>query len=530
MAALTPEQKLEGVRALLNPRNVAIVGASDRPGNWSLRVFQMLRRFGFPGAIYAVNPRNQTVWNGELCYPSLMELPEKPDHVVVIVPGAAAIGAVADAGKAGARSATVFTGGFGEGGDPMGRELAARLKRAIEESGLAVSGPNCLGNLAAPDKFITIPDDRIPDLEPGPVAVLRPERRHRDGDPARAGARGMRTSYALTTGNELGLYTSDYIRYLAGEPQVKAIACFIESIRHPAEFRSACEFARDAGKPVVAVKIGGSEESRKAALAHTGSLAGSLDCFDAVAETVGVIRVDTLDEMVESGRVFRARAAAERPAARRHDLLRRHEGHDAGGGRAPRPVVPAAVAGHACEARRRARRRHLARQSARRGLRRALERRSLFQMHRASACRPEYRCAARAGGAAAAGAPKQQGRQPAPGNRMVEDKGPPVAVMSMISYMLSEHSRAFRAELTNLPVLQEIDKSLKAVGAAGRYGALRAQASAPAGASARKPDIRPILKRATRPATACRCCRGRFQGAHPRLRHPHAERDDRRQP
>ena len=82
-------------------------------------------------------------------------------------------------------------------------------------------------------------------------------------------------------------------------------------------------------------------------------------------------------------------------------------------------------------------------------------------------------------------------------NRMVEDKGPPVAVISMISYMLSEHTRAFRAELTNLPVLQEIDKSLKAVGAAGRYGALRAQAAAPAEATARKPDIRAILKRAT---------------------------------
>ncbi len=83
-------------------------------------------------------------------------------------------------------------------------------------------------------------------------------------------------------------------------------------------------------------------------------------------------------------------------------------------------------------------------------------------------------------------------------NRLVEDKGPPIAVVSMISYMLSEHSRAFRAELTNLPVLQEIDKSLKAVGAAGRYGALRALAAAPTEtAAARKPDIRAILKRAT---------------------------------
>ena len=117
MPALTQDQKLEGVRALLNPKSVAIVGASDRPGNWSMRVFQTLRRFAFAGPIYPVNPRNKTVWDGETCYPSLAALPEAPDHVVVIVPGVAAIDTIAEAGKVKARSATVFTGGFGEGGD-----------------------------------------------------------------------------------------------------------------------------------------------------------------------------------------------------------------------------------------------------------------------------------------------------------------------------------------------------------------------------------------------------------------------------
>ena len=111
-----------------------------------MRVFQNLRRFGFAGAIYPVNPRNKTVWDGETCYPSLTDLPEAPDHVVVIVPGAAAIDTIAQAGKAKARSATVFSGGFGEGGDPKGRELAAQLRQAIDDAGLAVSGPNCLGN------------------------------------------------------------------------------------------------------------------------------------------------------------------------------------------------------------------------------------------------------------------------------------------------------------------------------------------------------------------------------------------------
>ena len=196
--ALTQDQKLEGVRALLNPRSVAIVGASDRPGNWSLRVFETLRRFNFPGPIYPVNPRNATVWNGETCYPSLAALPEAPDHVVVIVPGAAAIDTIAEAGKVKARSATIFSGGFGEGGDPKGRELAARLRQAIDEAGMAVSGPNCLGNLAAPHRFMTIPDDRIAELELGPVAIVGQSGGIVMAIQRALHARGVKTSYAIT--------------------------------------------------------------------------------------------------------------------------------------------------------------------------------------------------------------------------------------------------------------------------------------------------------------------------------------------
>src|SRR5207244_1479238 len=112
---------------------------------------------------------------------------------------------------------------------------------------------------------------------------------------------------------EIGLALADYIRFLADDPDIRAIACFIESIKHAGEFRSACERARDAGKAVVAVKIGGSEESRKAALAHTGALAGALECFDAVAEAVGVVRVDTLDEVVETVEYFTHAAPPKGP-------------------------------------------------------------------------------------------------------------------------------------------------------------------------------------------------------------------------
>lgn len=503
MPALTQDQKREGVRALLNPRSVAIVGASDRPGNWSLRVFQTLRRFSFPGPIYPVNPRNATVWNGETCYPSLADLPDAPDHVVVIVPGTAAIDTIAEAGKVKARSATVFTGGFGEGGDPKGRELAARLRQVIEDAGLAVSGPNCLGNLAAPYRFMTIPDDRIAQLETGPVAVVGQSGGIVMAIQRALHARGVNTSYAITSGNEIGLYTSDYIRYLADDPHVRVIVCFIESIRHAAEFRQACAHACTVGKPVVAVKIGGSAESRRAALAHTGSLAGSLQCFDAVAETVGVIRVDTLDEAVEAAEYFSHAPIPKGP---------RLCGMTFSGG----------LKGLMLEA------------AERRGLSfPPLAPETLAKVDEVLGVGTSLGNPLDAGFAALSSAEAyfkcieilradpnvdllllQEELPPVPRtnnkvdnllqvDRMVgENPWPPIAIVSMISYMFTEHTREFRAKLPHLPVLQEVDKALKAAGAAGRYGALRSQVASAATNTTRtsKPNIAPVLRRRSKAA------------------------------
>src|SRR5262245_2067469 len=499
MPVLTQDQKLEGVRALLNPKSVAIVGASDRPGNWSMRVFQTLRRFAFAGPIYPVNPRNATVWNGETCYPSLADLPEAPDHVVVIVPGAAAIDAIAAAGKAKARSATVFTGGFGEGGDAQGRELAARLRRAIDDAGLAVSGPNCLGNLAAPHRFMTIPDDRIAELELGPVAIVGQSGGIVMALQRALHARGVKTSYAITSGNEIGLYTSDYIRYLADDPHVRVIVCFIESIRNAAEFRRACEHARNAGKPVVAIKIGGSEESRRAALAHTGSRAGSAPWFNAVAETVGVIRVDTLDEAIEAAEYFSHAPIPKGP---------RLGGMTFSGGMKGMMLEAAERHGLAFP---------------------ALAPETLTKVGEVLGVGTSLGNPLDAGFAALSSAEayfkcieilradpnidvlllqEELPLQPRTNNKIdnllqvdamvAAQPQPPVAIVSMISYMFSEHTREFRAKLEHLPVLQEIDKALRAAGAAGRYGALRAQAAATTPQEtprASKPNIAPVLKR-----------------------------------
>ncbi|HEY2231556.1 MAG TPA: acetate--CoA ligase family protein [Xanthobacteraceae bacterium] len=470
---MTREQRVAGVHALLCPANIAIVGASDRPGSWSGGVRRALARSGFAGKVYPVNPRNTTVWNGETCYPSLRDLPERPDHVVVLVPGAAAAATITEAGRSGARSATVFSSGFGEGGDPEGRALAETLRRAIDEAGIAVSGPNCNGNLAAPHRLLTIPDDRIRAVARGPAAIVG-----QSGGIIMAlyralASRAVATSYALTSGNEIGLCTADYIRYLVDDPDIKVIGCFIEAIRHADEFKHACAYARDAGKPIVAVKIGGSEESRRAALAHTGSLAGALACFDAVAETVGVVRVNTLDEMVETIDYF---AHAAPPRGPRLGAL------TFSGGLKGLMLESAARNGLAFPA--------LQPQTTARlgevlgvgtslgnpldgGFTALSSAESYFRIIDILLSDPyidallvQEELPAAPGTNAKTENLRQVDALAASGTK-------PIAVVSMISYGFTDHTRGFRAELKNLPVLQEVDKALKAVAAAGRYGALR---------------------------------------------------------
>lgn len=294
--------------ALLHPRNVALVGASPRPG-MATTVLEALQRAGYPHPVYPVNPRYGDV-AGLPCYPSLSALPERPDHVVVAVPAPNVVEVLREAVAAGAGSATIMSSGF-EGNEP---EVAARrdeLQSLLRESGLAVSGPNCMGNFSAPARFMTMAEERVPIVDRGTVAVAG-----QSGGIVMAiyrslWDRGIATEYALTTGDEIGLCSADYIEYFATCDGVNVIVYYAEGLAEPERFAAACRSATGAGKRVVIYKVGRSEGGREAALLHTGSLPGPLDAFDALIATTGAVRVDTLDEAVEAAE-FLAHAAAPR--------------------------------------------------------------------------------------------------------------------------------------------------------------------------------------------------------------------------
>jgi acyl-CoA synthetase (NDP forming) len=287
------------VDALLNPRNVVILGASDTPGNWSQRVWRNVNRYKFPGPVYPLNPRRDQIWDTR-CYRSFAELPEPPDHVVVVIPAAFVPDALIEASRAGARSATVLTAGFAESSDPAAHALSLRLKSVIAQTGLAVSGPNCFGNLHARASLMTMPDDRMQRLANGPVAIIG-----QSGGLAMAikrslEERGIDAGSVVTSGNQAGLSSAEYIAYYAMNDDVRVIVSYLESVQDPEAFMAACRMARAAGKPIVLMKLGASAEGRAAALAHTGALAGAMEAFDAVAGAAGALRVRTVDDVVET--------------------------------------------------------------------------------------------------------------------------------------------------------------------------------------------------------------------------------------
>ena len=288
----------EQVGALLSPKNVAIVGASERPGAWGGRVWNNLRKHGYPYAVYPINPTREEVW-GVKCYPGFDALPEAPDHIAIMVPAAQVPDVITKAAAAGARSATIFSAGFGEGAGEDGLAIRDALSEVIAKTGLGVSGPNCVGNFSVEGSFVTLIEDRKQSLRRGGIALVG-----QSGGSLMAlnqclEGRGLHVDYLVTSGNEIGLKTADYIAYFATRSQVRVIVVYIEHIADAERLLAAARLATDAGKIVVAYKLGHSDAGREAALAHTGTLAGSVQGFDAVFGSRGIVRVDTLDDLIE---------------------------------------------------------------------------------------------------------------------------------------------------------------------------------------------------------------------------------------
>ncbi len=307
---------MSAAQHLFRPKSVAIVGASETGGSgWTGAIFENLETHGFPIPVYLINPRRDELW-GRQVYPDFASLPEPVDLALSIVPAKAQPDILEDGAKNGLKCALIYAARFGEGDDAEGRARAERLNGLRREYGLRVCGPNCMGALSLPERLLFYPAARVRALPAGSAGVIFQSGGTFQYWLQQAAIRGLGFSYAVSSGNELDLDIADYIDFMVEDEGTRLIFCMIEGIGRPDAFMAAAGRALEAGKPILAVKIGSSELGRQSTLSHTGALAGDDDIFNAMCRQLGVIRCPTLDGLIETGLAFNAgRIPAGRRAA-----------------------------------------------------------------------------------------------------------------------------------------------------------------------------------------------------------------------
>jgi acetate---CoA ligase (ADP-forming) len=287
----TPDQ----VRQLFNPRSIALIGATDK-SRWSWSIFGNLKLHGFPGPVYLVNPRGIPV-HGEQSYARVADLPEQVDLAFVMVPTSAVLGVLTEVADHGIPSVVLLTSGFAEVGTE-GAELERQVVDLARRRGLTILGPNGNGyiNAAAGITPYGLPIDKP--LLRGPVGVVLQSGALASSVLTFAQSRNVGVSLLVSMGNESMVSMTDVMRYLIDDESTRVIALFIESVRKPAEFLALAREALAKGKPIVAVKVGRSQTGARVARAHTGSLVGDDAVVDAVFRQNGVIRVDSLEDLI----------------------------------------------------------------------------------------------------------------------------------------------------------------------------------------------------------------------------------------
>lgn len=295
--------RLAGMDRLLSPRSVALVGASnnvDSLGGW---VFANLAR-AFKGSLYPIHPKAGEI-QGRQAFPSVAELPEAVDMVVVMVPATSVPEVIDQCSEKGVGGAVIITSGFAEAGGE-GLRLQERVMAAAAASGLRVIGPNCIGfmNLfeGVMANFALHHTESLP--TPGPVALVSQSGGFGSYITTKALLAGLRLGWFVSTGNECDVNITTVLRYLVERDETGVLMMFSETLRDPELFIDTACRAAELDKPVILLKGGRSEAAAKAAMSHTASIVGSSQVLDAVGRQYGVFIVETMEEMLDLAMIF----------------------------------------------------------------------------------------------------------------------------------------------------------------------------------------------------------------------------------
>jgi acyl-CoA synthetase (NDP forming) len=293
--------------ALFRPRSIALVGASGDANKHASLPHQYLRRHGYSGEIYPINARRESVL-GERAFKSVSDVGRSVDHAFIMVPADAVFDAVSDCCRAGVRCATILSNGFAEAGE-SGRQRQVELVALAQAGGLRLLGPNSLGVINLVDGVALSANEvlSLPELRAGHYSLISQSGSLIGAVLSRGQERGVGFAKMISVGNEADLGVAEVGDMLVDDPDTHAILLFLETVRSAAGLASMARRAFEAGKPVIAFRIGRSEVGEQLAASHTGAMVGRGAALDAFLSDIGVVRVETLDAFLEVAPLVKGR-------------------------------------------------------------------------------------------------------------------------------------------------------------------------------------------------------------------------------
>jgi len=288
---------------LFRARSVALIGLSGDSRKMTGAPLAILRRTGFKGNIYPVNPRYPEI-GGEICYPSIAALPETPDVAVIMLAAKYCADAIRECAVKGIRAALILSSGFEETDD--GKQDAENLALAVHETGLVMLGPNCEGLWSVREQLLLTFGSaaKRDELVHAPVAIIS-----QSGAMAGAVARHLQNdrigcAYVISVGNETALTIADYFEWLIEQDDVRVILLFIEGLRDGARLLELVHKANLRGIRVAALKSGNSAAGMEAATSHTGKIASEYVVYRDLLAEAGVVQLDSLAELILAAEVL----------------------------------------------------------------------------------------------------------------------------------------------------------------------------------------------------------------------------------
>ena len=290
-----------------SPQRVAFVGATEDLAKFGGRCVRLLVDFGYKGDIYPVNPKRDSIF-GLKCYPSLADLPQRPDHVGIVLPGDSVLKALEECVELKVPFATVFSAGFAETGTEEGKALQQRAVGIANAGGLRFMGPNCNGMVNFVDAFAltstaSIKGERKP---AGDIGVVS-----QSGGAGqvnvmwRAQQAGLGISYQVSCGNDADLDLLDYMAFMVESERTRVVLAIAERIPDGERLRALAKRAADLDKPIVMVKVGRTEAGSRMAASHTGSVTGADEVCDAALRQMGIVRVMDTNDLYETAMLLR---------------------------------------------------------------------------------------------------------------------------------------------------------------------------------------------------------------------------------